>query len=72
MDAGVGDEKQPFEADVCRCELGKSDLKGSHLKKALRPPERRQAIDYLVAEHGMSVRRSCEAVSLSQKRCEKD
>lgn len=32
----------------------------------MRPPEKREAVDYLVAEHGLSKARSCKAVKLSR------
>lgn len=36
------------------------------MKKTLRPPELREAVEYLVAEHGMSVVRACGAVKLAR------
>ncbi|MEM7292043.1 MAG: IS3 family transposase [Pseudomonadota bacterium] len=35
-------------------------------KKPLRPLEKREAVDFLVAEHGMSKARSCKAMKLSR------
>jgi|CXWL01.1.fsa_nt_gi hypothetical protein len=50
----------------------RSGAEGPDLKKALwfdfahhkRPPERRDAVEYLVAEHEVSIREACEAVGL--------
>ena len=54
------------EADVLRAEYGERCAEGAHLKKALTPPDRREAVEYLVAEQGLSVQRSCRAVGLSR------
>jgi putative transposase len=35
-------------------------------KKTLRPPEKREAVIYLVAEHQLSIRQSCRCVGLSR------
>lgn len=36
------------------------------LKKALTPAAKRETVDYLVSEYGLSVRRSCKALNLSR------
>src|SRR5512146_49552 len=62
---GTGGGEQPAQAHVCEpCTGERSDQGG--IKKTVTPPERRDVARCLVQEQGLSVKRSCQAVSLSR------
>lgn len=54
------------QADVCRAGSRKPCLEGSDREKVLRPLEKRDAAQFLVAEHGLSRPRACAAMQLSR------
>ena len=61
-------ERETFatQTHVRRRGHGKPGLEGSDRKKTLGPPEKREAVNYLVAQHQLSVRQSCCCVGLSR------
>ena len=46
--------------------LENTALKDLIEKKALRPPERRMAVDYLIDVHGLSIRQACANAGLAR------
>lgn len=52
--------------DVCRARTRELRAEGFNRENALRPPEKRDAAQYLVAEHQLSKARACAAVKLSR------
>ena len=66
LDAERGRRKQQAQAVVCGHGTRKRSLERSDRKKALKPPERRDSLDYLVAEHGLSKVKACRTVGLSR------
>jgi len=52
------------QENVCRLEFGELRIKGLNYKKVVRPDEKKQAVDFLVQEHDLSIRQACEAVKI--------
>ena len=50
----------------CRSRSGKYCAEGPDRQKALRPPEKREAVGYLVAVHRLRKTRACCAMKLSR------
>jgi len=63
---GVGSRECQAQTVVRRHGTGKYGAQGSDRKKALGPPEKREAIRRLVEAHGLSIQRACRSVGLSR------
>lgn len=51
---------------MCRFGTREHGTEGSDRKKALRPPEKRAAAEYLIEAHALSIRKACTAIGLSR------
>lgn len=58
--------KRSAQADVCRPEPGKPGFEGCDRKKALRPAEKRELVQFVCEEHGLSISRACTALRMSR------
>lgn len=54
------------QADVCGSDVGESGAEGSDRKKTIGTQQKRDAIAYLAATHGVSIQRSCRCVGLAR------
>ena len=64
-DQGAGGRAQQAQTDVCRSRDGERCPEAVDRKKALRPPEKREAVGWLNKSLGLPVSRACKAVGLS-------
>jgi hypothetical protein len=63
---GAGGGERQAQAHVCGSGAGAPCDEGPNRKKALKPPEKRQAVKYMQDTHGLSVVRSCQYASLAR------
>jgi putative transposase len=64
--AGAGGREREAQADVRRAGARKCGDQGYPEPKAVTPSAKREALAVLVQEHGLPVRRACQAVRLSR------
>ena len=63
---GTGRRKSAAETDVCKLELGTCSAQGYYRKKTLKSEERRDLVEYAIAEHELSERQACRVVNLNR------
>jgi hypothetical protein len=63
---GAGRRKSAAETDVCELEFGTCSAQGYYRKKTLKSKEQRELVKYAIAEHEMSERQACRAISLNR------
>jgi hypothetical protein len=64
--AGAGSREREAEADVCGTRARERGDQGRPEPKAVTPSAKREILAVLVQEHGVPVRRACQAVRLSR------
>ena len=62
----AGRRKSTAETDVCELESGTCSAQGYYRKKTLKSEERRDLVEYAIAEHELSERQACRAVNLNR------